>query len=230
MPQDAAALFSEIGLSAISILALVFLALMFSCYVKIITVLGMLRAGLGFGSLPAAFVTGGLALALSFFVMFPQLRDSADAIDTSLRSHNPVTDRDRASALDAGIARWKNFLIKHANKDEVNRFSSIAKKIDEKNKSAAADPAIQAQASEPTSWRVLAPAFLVSELKSAFSTGLSVFLPFLVIDLLIATLLVAVGMERLNPAIVAFPLKVLLFVLVDGWTLITTNLVSTYSS
>ncbi|MFN8391705.1 MAG: flagellar type III secretion system pore protein FliP [Bdellovibrionota bacterium] len=225
MSDDVASLFAELGLSVISVLVLVFLALLFSCYVKIVTVLGMVRAGIGLGSLPAAFVTGGLALALSFFVMFPQLRDSANAMDGVLKSKSVVTDRDRAQAVNAGVAKWKQFLEQHVHPDELHRFSGIATKLNQK-----AGAEVGEQESLEHSWQILAPAFLVSELKDAFRTGLSVFLPFLVIDLLAATILVAVGLERLNPSVVSFPLKVLLFVLVDGWALITTNLVATYSS
>ena len=79
------------------------------------------------------------------------------------------------------------------------------------------------------SWQVLAPAFLISELKRAFKTGLTLFLPFLVIELVVANILVAVGLTRLAPEYVALPFKILLFVVLDGWALITTNLVSTYA-
>jgi flagellar biosynthesis protein FliP len=229
MPGDAASLFAELGLSVVSVLILVFLALLFSCYVKIITVLGMLRTGIGLDSLPAAFVTGGLALALSFFVMYPELKDSAAAMDNSLRGRATVSDHDRAAAVNAGIDRWKQFLEQHAHGDEVRRFSAVALRLNKKSQSGGTNTA-DTNETLAHSWQVLAPAFLVSELKDAFRTGLSIFLPFLLIDILIATLLAAVGLERLNPALVSFPLKLLLFVLLDGWALITTNLVSTYVS
>ena len=226
MGDDVTTIIAELGFSALGLGLLFFLALLFSAYVKIVTVLGMVRAGFGIGSLPGAFVTSGLALALTFFVMFPSLRDSAAAVDGSLRGKLNASDRDRAQAVSAGISEWKKFIELHARKSEVERFQAIAVKLDKKPPPTAGVDA--AQKAKEVSWRVLAPAFIVSELREAFQTGLSIFLPFLVIDLLVAIGMAAVGIDRLNPVFVAFPLKLLMFVLLDGWSVITTNLVSTY--
>ena len=235
MTEDAASIFAELGLSTAGVLVLLLAALLFSSYVKIVTVLGMVRAGLGVGSLPGAFVTGGLAFALSLFVMYPHLRESAAAMDQSLRGKASVTDRDRADAINAGIDGWKKFVQLHAHPAEVERFKGIAIRLNEKlRKSRAISPPGDGQlgaSPDPSgTWQVLAPAFVVSELQEAFRTGLSIFLPFLVVDLLVAVMLAALSLDRLNPLIVSFPFKVLLFVLVDGWTLITANLVSTYTN
>ena len=227
MGEDFAALVADLGLSALGLGFLLFLALLFSSYVKIITVLGMVRAGFGIGSLPAAFVTGGLAFSLSLFVMYPQLQNAAGAMSDVLKNHSPVTDRDRAEAVDAGVAEWKKFVQQHAQPAEVGRFQAIALKMD-KPAAAAGDAARDTAQQLGDSWRILAPAFVVSQLREAFQTGLSIFLPFLVIDLLVAIGLAGVGLDRLNPAYVAFPFKILLFVALDGWSLITTHLVATY--
>jgi len=223
MGEDFAALVADLGLSALGLGLLLFLALLFSSYVKIVTVLGMVRAGFGIGSLPGAFITGGLAFSLSLFVMYPQLQNASTAMSGVLKNHSPVTDQDRAQAVGAGVAEWKKFVQQHAQPAEVGRFQAIALKLD---KSQA--PAAEGTAQLSDSWRILAPAFVVSQLREAFQTGLSIFLPFLVIDLLVAIGLAAVGLERLNPAYAAFPFKVLLFVALDGWSLITTHLVATY--
>src|SRR5690606_23380959 len=117
------------------------------------------------------------------------------------------------------LSVWKGFLQKNSHESEVARFLDLARQM----------PADDGTASlQSGSWRVLAPAFLVSELKEAFATGFSLFLPFLVIELVVAHLLVAVGLERLSPGVVSLPFKLLVFVLVDGWTLITTGLVTSY--
>ena len=228
MGEDAASLFAELGLSAVALAFLLFVALLLSSYVKIVTVLGMVRLGFGIGSLPATFVTGGLALALSFFVMYPQLRESGAAMDNVLKSRSPVTDRDRAQAVNAGIAEWKKFVETHSQRTEVERFQGIAKRLDDKFRASRGEANVAQPPVEANSWRVLAPAFVISELREAFQTGLSIFLPFLVVDLLVAVALTGVGMDRLNPALISFPFKVLLFVTLDGWGLITSNLVSTY--
>jgi len=228
MGDDLSIVVGELGLSALGLALLFFLALLFSAYVKIATVLGMLRTGFGVGSLPGALVTSGLAFALTFFVMYPSLRDSANAIDASLKGKAPVSDRDRAQAVAAGLQEWKKFLEQHARKSEVTRFEAIAVKMDKKPISSGSQEFTAQNAVKETPWRILAPAFVVSELGEAFQTGLSIFLPFLVIDLLVAVSLSALGIGRLNPILVAFPLKVLLFVMLDGWSVITTNLVATY--
>lgn len=210
-----------LGLPLVSVLLLCFLALVFSSYVKIATVLGIVRAGFGFYSFPSALATTGLALALSFLVMYPTLDRAARAMDQVAREGYGEVER-QARVVDAGVEEWRRFVSTHAHDEEQERFAAVAAKL--------------AQGSEATeqhnlaeAWQVLAPAFLVSELKEAFSTGLSIFLPLLVIDLLVANILAALGLVQLSPMLVAFPFKLMLFVLVDGWSLVTTNLVTTYA-
>lgn len=212
--EDFFLLWSNFGLPLISLILLALLALLFSSYVKIVTVLGILRAGLGAGSMPAVIVTGGLALVLSFFVMFPTLKGATQAMHQEASRGAP-----QAAVLAAGVSRWKDFLARHADESMSQAFAELASRSESGGR--AEDYA--------GSWRVLAPAFVVSELKRAFATGLSIFLPFLIIDLLVANVLVAVGMLHFSPLIASLPLKLLLFVVVDGWALITTNLVGTYN-
>lgn len=233
---DAANLLADLGLSVFSLLALAFLALAFSSYIKIVTVLAIVRVGMGFRSVPSAFVTGSLALSLAFFVMYPTLISSSEKMDSYLKSkHGASDDKARAAAVNIGIEEWRKFLLKHSNKEESARFATIAQKFDQQSQNAEKEKAAADVTAVETdlltkSWRVLAPSFLVSELKEAFSTGLALFLPFLVIDLLVINIMTALTIDRLNPALVSFPFKILLFVLADGWSLITTNLVSSYLS
>jgi len=216
------AVFANLGLSTLGLLILVLLALLFSSYVKIVTVLSILRAGIGANSIPAVFVTTGLALALSLTVMFPTIRDSARAMDSVLKdASSPPSPQVQAQALDKGLGVWQGFLNTHASEGEKQRFASIAARLDK-----VAEPS--AVENYKQSWRILAPAFLVTELQNAFATGISIFLPFLVIDLLIAGILAAVGMTEMNPSFVSLPFKLFLFVMVDGWGLIAGNLLLTY--
>ena len=208
---------SNLGFSFVPVLLLVLLALVFSSYIKIITVLAIVRAGLGSMSLPGAFVTGSLALALSFFVMYPTIDSSLKAMDGALASAaGQSANLRQARAVDAGIKEWKKFLVKQSDGEIVNKFVSKINNNPEEAEGL------------KSSWRVLAPSFFVSELKAAFATGLSLFLPFVILDLCIAHVLVALGLSRLDPLVVSLPFKILLFVMVDGWTLISTNLVGTY--
>jgi type III secretory pathway component EscR len=223
------ALFSELGFSALAILLLALFALSLSAYIKIVTVLGIVRAGLGAESLPSALVTGALAIVLSFFVMYPTIVRSGEAMEGPLQSSlTENRDTARVVAIEAGLDVWKEFLKRHAGESEVARFSKVAEKLDSGSSRPVSDRSEDVVVWSD-SWRVLAPAFLVSELKEAFATGLSLLLPFVIIDLLVAIVLGAVGLERLSPAVVGLPFKLLLFVMVDGWALITTNLVSSYS-
>jgi type III secretion protein R len=223
---DVVTFFSSSGFSALSLIILFFFILSLSSYIKIVTVLGIIRVGIGVGSLPSVFVTGVLSIALSFFVMYPTLQGSAKAYNQIIAdSANVDSNELRVAALMESLEVWKDFLAKHSHRTEKDRFISIAHELDNN-----IDEQIDISTSyDENSLRILAPAFVISELKEAFATGLSLFLPFLVIDLVIANLLVAVGLTRLDPTYVAFPFKLLLFVLVDGWVLITSNLVLSYA-
>lgn len=212
---DLPLLFAKLGLPSLALFGVILLALLFSSYVKIATVLSIVRAGFGVDGMPAALLTGGVALALSFFVMFPTIRDAATAMDKAVPPGS-VSDTDRARALSAGIETWRKFVEHVTPESEQERFHALSMKLG-------------GEEGDTKTWRVLAPAFVVSELQRGFHTGLVLFLPFLVVDLLVVTLVSAVGMQGLNPHLVSFPLKLLLFVALDGWSLIVTNLLQTYA-
>lgn len=229
MDPSLTALVAELGLGMLTIFALVVLGLLLSSYVKIVTILGILRVGMGVSSVPSAFVAGGLAIALSFFVMYPTLTDATKAMNDNLpRTGRSLSDVEKARVLELGFAEWKEFLIIQTHPAEKSRFLEIAKRTDRKraNEAKAASAVVEPNEND---WRILVPAFFVSELREAFMTGLSLFLPFLIIDLLVANVLVAVGLNGLSPLAVSFPFKLLLFVMVDGWSLITGNIVASYS-
>lgn len=211
---------SNLGLPIAAAIVFCLLALIFSSYIKISTILSILRLGFGFDSLPSSFVTGSLALVLSFFVMYPLIKDSNQLIEESIAQAKGVQDLEqkRIIAYSQASEKWKTFVIKNSQQEEVKRFSELATKIDNKPSS----PELA------SSWRVLAPAFVISELKEAFKTGLNLFLPLLVIDLVVALILAAIDFNRLNPSLIALPLKILLFVILDGWSIITSNIVATY--
>lgn len=215
----------------LGLLLLCLAAISLSAYVKIATVLGILRAGLGFASIPSAFVTGAVAIALSYCVMFPVIQDSSLAMNKVLRSQATVTDSVREKALASGIAHWTGFLSQHAHAEEVERFSQLAVQLAQssgKDLQQGDDlPQVEA-ASVSNQLHVLAPAFLISELKEAFRIGLRIFLPFVVIDLLVSLLVTAIGLERQVSISIGFVSKLLLFVMCDGWSLIAGSLLSSY--
>lgn len=229
--------FSNLGFSFYSLFILAFLALIFSSFIKISTVLAIVRAGIGFRSLPGVLVSGSLAFTLSCFIMFPYFENISKEIDSNILnkasaniSQNSSSQRSesvRLEALNIALSSWKKFLYKHSDPELIKEFSILASKV---NKSSSkTSPSSGESENIEASLQVLAPSFYISELKEAFSTGLGLLLPFLIIDLCVAQVLIAIGVKNLDPLLVALPLKLLLFVALDGWTLIASNLIASYT-
>lgn len=228
------ALLSLPGLISIS---LVFMAICLSSYVKFATVFGIVRIGLGFNSIPSVLVTGGLSIALSLFVMYPTLNACGAIADKFLSARTgSVSPADQTVLLQALANEWGKFLMKKTPRDDMLKLSEVASKIDgkkiegvgEAESGSTIDGISENQVISGRAMRIVVPAFILSQLKSAFATGVSVFIPFLIIDLLVAAILATIGMVQLNPLAVALPIKLLLFVMVDGWELISTGLINTY--
>jgi flagellar biosynthetic protein FliP len=185
--------------------------LMMTGFTRIIIVLSLLRQALGTQSAPPNQVMVGLALFLTFFVMSPVI----DKIYTDAYqplSENKITMQD---AMEKGAAPLKVFMMKQTREGDLALFVKMAQveKID---------------TPEDVPLRVLVPAFMTSELKTAFQIGFAIFIPFLIIDMVVASVLMAMGMMMVSPAIVALPFKLMLFVLVDGWQLLLGSLVQSF--
>ena len=216
------AAWGELGLSAAGFVLLVLLILACSAYVKIATVLSIVRLGLGVDSIPALFITGSLALALSFVVMFPTLEKSTATIDSTLHNQSEGSiEKRRVAALQGALEVWREFAEHQTNKDDQAAFAALVQKT--RGEGAPKNEMVS------KSWQVVLPAFVVGQLKEAFRAGLILLLPLLVIDLIVANILAVTGLVQLNAHLVAFPFKLLLFVLANGWTLIATNLIAAYS-
>jgi len=187
------------------------LLLAFTAFARIAVVLFLLRHGLGSPSVPPNLVLTGLALLLTFFVMSPAM----EKIHTE--AYAPYLDGklELNAALQQAAEPLKGFMLRQTRKEDLDLFSTDA---------GPADPA----AAETVPFSSLSPAFLTSELKTAFQIGFMVILPFLVIDLVVAAVLTALGMIMLPPQLVSLPLKLLLFVAVDGWHLLVGSLVGSF--
>lgn len=212
--SSVALVFSNYNATVLIVLCTLVVAM--SAYIKIATVLGIVRVGIGYASIPSAFVTGVLALALSYFAMLPVSTASLEAMAKVLAAEAPVTDTSRMRAIEAGLQEWAGFLRQQTPEEDLQRLSSIRNMT----LSSAADAPLD----------VLVPAFIVSQLKEAFRVGLRIFLPFVVIDVLVGILVAAVGIDRQLSTSLAFAGKLLLFTLCDGWTLIAGSLLSSYVS
>jgi flagellar biosynthetic protein FliP len=196
-------------LTALSVLPAALL--MMTSFTRIIIVLSLLRQALGTPSAPPNQVLIGLALFLTLFVMGPVL----DRIYTEAYqplSENKIT---MMQALDRGAEPLKAFMMKQTRQADLAMYVKISN-----------TPALQGPEDVPL--RVLVPAFITSELKTAFQIGFAIFIPFLIIDMVVASVLMSMGMMMVSPAIVSLPFKLMLFVLVDGWQLLIGSLAQSF--
>lgn len=222
-------------LSLPSLLAfgLIFMAICLSCYVKFATVFGVVRIGLGFDSLPSALVTSGLTIGLSLFVMYPTLNSCGSASANFLSNkHGAISPKDQTALIQIIATEWGKFLLNKTPVNEIEKFSKLANELDGLDSNAKSQNPSNLTKVVPqvtNSLRIVIPAFIISQLKTAFATAISVFLPFLIIDFFVASILASLELTQLNPLTVALPLKLLLFVVIDGWSLIASGLVNTFS-
>jgi flagellar biosynthesis protein FliP len=180
-------------------------------FTRILVVLGFIRTGLGTPTAPPNQVLVGIALFLTIFVMAPTFsKVKTDAIDPL--SAGKIT---QAQAFDRGQKPLREFMFRQTRTKDLALFVKLAKM-----------KRPQTRADVPT--YVLIPAFIISELKTAFQIGFLIFLPFLVIDLVVSSTLMSMGMVMLPPVFISLPFKILLFVLVDGWDLVTRSLVESF--
>jgi type III secretion protein R len=198
-----------------------FVAVMVTSFTKIVVVLSLLRTALGLQQTPPNVVINGMALVLTLYVMYPVMLDVADRWKSSGQTATTAArDTDRMlGAIDAVKEPLRTFLIKHSAPRERAFFQKTAQRMVGEQR---AD-----QVGE-NDFIVVIPAFTVSELVSAFQIGFLIFLPFLVIDLVVSNILLAMGMMMLSPVTVSLPFKLLLFVLIDGWVKLVHGLVLSY--
>ena len=185
--------------------------LMMTAFTRIIIVLGFLRQALGTQSTPPNQVLLGLALFLTLFVMSPVLnRAYADGV-------KPYMDGQMSAeqALPAATAPFKRFMLDQTREADLALFTRLA-----------GEQPYASKADVP--FKVAMPAFLTSELKTAFQMGFLLFIPFLIIDLVVASVLMSMGMMMVSPMIISLPFKIMLFVLVDGWTLLLGTLAGSF--
>lgn len=185
--------------------------LMMTGFTRIIIVLSLLRQTIGAQAVPPNQVMLGLALFLTFFVMTPVF----DKI--YVEAYQPLTENKitMQSAMEKGIAPLREFMLKQTRESDLALFVKLSRTEN-----------IQKPDDIPLS--VLVSSFMTSELKTAFQIGFSIFIPFLIIDMVVASVLMAMGMMMVSPSIVSLPFKLMLFVLVDGWQLLMGSLASSF--
>jgi flagellar biosynthesis protein FliP len=187
------------------------LLLLMTGFTRIVIVLSLLRQALGTQAAPPNQVIIGLALFLTFFVMAPTLDKVYD------EAYKPFSENKLAAeeAFRKGEAPLREFMLKQTRQSDVMLFAKLAK----------LPPEVKGEA---VPLKVLVPAFVTSELKSAFQIGFMIFIPFLIIDMVVASVLMSLGMMMLSPVLVALPFKLMLFVLADGWNLLLGSLAASF--
>jgi flagellar biosynthetic protein FliP len=186
--------------------------IMMTSFIRISVVFAILRQALGLQQTPSNQVLIGLTLFLTFFIMAPVISEvNEQAVQPYLNEQLTSTQ-----ALDKAKAPFRDFMLAQVRENDLHMFSDLA------------GVALNPNNYTEVPFTVLVPAFITSELKTAFQIGFLIFIPFLVIDLVIASILMAMGMMMLSPMIVSLPFKIMLFVLIDGWALIVGTLASSF--
>lgn len=185
--------------------------LMMTSFTRIIIVLSLLRQALGTVQSPPNQILVGLALFLTFFVMAPVF----DKIYTTAYQPYVADKLTLPQALEKGSEPLKAFMLRQTRQDDLALFAKLAKQ-----------PAMNGPEDVPL--KILVPAYVISEMKTAFQIGFVVFIPFLIIDMVVASVLMSMGMMMLSPVIISLPFKLMLFVLVDGWNLLIGSLVQSF--
>lgn len=198
-----------------------FFAVMVTSFTKIVVTLSLLRNALGLQQVPPNIVLNGLALVLTLYVMYPVGQEMQAAVaQRQVETGQTLQSTDTIStALDAGKEPLRAFLIKHSDATERTFFLRTAQRV--------GNPERTPEMSD-RDFIVVIPAFVVKELSLAFQIGFLIFLPFLIIDLVISNILLAMGMMMLSPTTISLPFKLLLFVLVNGWVKLAHGLVLSY--
>ena len=218
LPPDGFASSQVQMMGLLALMAIIpFAIMMLTSFSKIVVVLSIVRSALGTQQAPPTMVLTGLAAVLSATVMAPTFEKMwAEGRQSWSEGPDAVSMFSSAGAV---LQPLKDFLVKHGSVEERARFVDMAREL---------RPDDEAASVSEGDLSVIVPAFVLTELKEAFIIGFLVFLPFLVLDMLIANVLLALGMQTLSPSQVSLPFKILLFVAVDGWALLSRGLILGY--
>jgi type III secretion protein R len=202
-----------------------FILIMLTSFVKVSVVLSILRNALGTQQVPPNQIITGLSFVLTIFIMMPVATQMYNAAGNVGNTHDIFSEASVKTIFDAAQTAkepLRKFLARYSHPDDRVLFMELAARLD--RESGQANPSIGRD-----DFRVLIPAFVTSELKSAFQIGFLIFVPFIIVDMVVANILLSMGMSMLSPSVVSLPFKLLLFVLVNGWFLIVRGLVLSYT-
>ncbi len=186
--------------------------LLMTCFTRIVIVLSFVRSALQLQGTPANQIIIGLALFMTYFIMAPVWDNIHSQAIVPYQAHKINSQQ----ALDLASTQMRTFMLKQTRASDVELFVSMSK--------------MQPTAPDQLPLRVVTPAFIISELRTAFQMGFLIYVPFILIDIVVATVLMSMGMMMMPPMIISLPLKLLLFVLVDGWALVVQSLVRSFAT
>ncbi len=191
------------------------LLVVMTSFTRFVIVFSMLRSALGLNQTPPNMVLNAMALFMTYFVMEPVFDD---AYQSGLRPliQNSITEEQAVMAISEP---FKSFMFANTREKDMSLFRDIAGK---------SDPDVAVTSVDDVEWRILVPSFMISELRRAFTIGFLLYLPFIAIDLIVASVLMSAGMMMLPPVIVSLPFKVIFFVLIDGWYMLAGSLMESY--
>lgn len=189
------------------------LLIMVTSFTRFIVALSFLRSGLGLQSTPANLILISLALFMTFYVMSPTF-DQAWQDGVKPLMDNSMTEQ---QAFPKIIEPFRKFMLKQVRDKDLKMFSDLA------------PPSIKAKPGDEVDMRILIPAFMISELRRGFEMGFLIALPFLVIDMIVSTITMSMGMMMLPPSVISLPIKILFFILIDGWNMLIGSLIRSYS-
>lgn len=186
--------------------------IMVTCFTRIIIVFSFLRTSIGLQSAPGNMVLISLALFMTYFVMAPTFQS---AWNTGLQPFfdKQISEKD---ALERTVQPFRKFMLSQVREKDLKTFSDLV-------------PGTSPKSQEEIGLRILVPAFMISELRRAFEIGFLIALPFLIIDIIVATIVMSMGMMMLPPSVISLPIKILFFVLIDGWNLVVGSLIKSFA-
>jgi flagellar biosynthetic protein FliP len=206
----------DMGIKILFSLTLLSLApsilLLMTCFTRVVIVLSFVRSALQLQGSPASQIIIGLSLFITYFVMAPTWENINREVIVPYEA-GKLTDQ---QALDGASAQIRTFMLKQTRPKDVELFVAMAK--------------MPAMAPDQLPLRVVIPSFIISELRTAFQMGFLIYVPFILIDIVVATVLMSMGMMMMPPTTISLPLKLLLFVLVDGWSLVVQSLVRSFGT
>lgn len=197
-----------------------------SCFIKFSIVFSLVRNAIGLQEVPSNITLHGIALIMTFFVMTPVFNQIQE-----YTAENPVSLRDPGSVkrlINEGLGNYQRYLKLHSDPALINFFVGLRQKQENINENEESVAAIDADESDQPSVLTLLPAYALSEIKSAFKIGFYVYLPFIVIDLLVSNILLALGMMMMSPVTISLPIKLVMFVAIDGWSKLSQGLIMQY--